>query len=161
MVMMTGEKQLTASERLSQHIEQIDNYLDLSNVRFAGFREEFLDAANMSLSKLGMLTQQELFDRAYVLYGYSSYIQDEINKNEVVLGWCNDQIEKLVVGNLHNFDQYTKHEVKRQSIIRENNYAAKCDQMRGIAEARIQSMEGKVYELKRKGDILLEKGKRL
>jgi hypothetical protein len=159
--MMTGEKQLTASERLAQHIEQIDSYLDLSNVRFAAFREEFLDTANMPLDRVKRFTQQELFDRAYVLYGYSSYIQDEINKNKVVLDWCNDQIEKLVVGNLHNFDQYTKHEVKRQSIIRENSYAAKCDQMRGIAEARLQSLDGKVYELKRKGDILLEKGKRL
>jgi len=158
---MTGDQQLSASDKLSKHIEQIDDYLDLSNVRFAGFREEFLDAANMSLSKIGMLTQQELFDRAYVLYGYSSYIQDEINKNKVVLDWCNDQIEKLVVGNLHNFDQYTKHEVKRQSIIRENSYATKVDYMRSIAEARLQSLEGKVYELKRKGDILLEKGKRI
>lgn len=158
---MTGEIQLKASERLAKHIGQIDDYLDLSNVRFATFREEFLEASNMSIDKIKMLTQQELFDRAYILYGYSSYVQDEINKNKVVLDWCNDQIEKLVVGNLHNFDQYTKHEVKRQSIIRENSYAAKCDQMRGVAEARLQSLEGKVYELKRKGDILLEKGKRL
>jgi hypothetical protein len=158
---MTGEVQLKASERLAKHIEQIDNYLDLSNVRFAAFREEFLDAANMPLDRVKTLTQQELFDRAYVLYGYSSYIQDEINKNKIVLDWCNDQLEKLVAENLHNFDQYTKHEVKRQSIIMENTYAAKCDQMRAIAEARLQSLEGKVYELKRKGDILLEKGKRL
>ena len=159
--MMTGETQLTASERLAKHIEQIDNYLDLSNVRFAAFREEFLDTANMPLERIKTFTQQELFDRAYVLYGYSSYIQDEINKNKVVLDWCRDQIEKIVADNLDRFDQYTKHEVKRQSIIRENSYAAKCDQMRGVAEARLQSMEGKVYELKRKGDILLEKGKRL
>ena len=159
--MLNGETQLTASERLAKHIEQIDNYLDLSNVRFSAFREEFLDTANMSLDRVKTFTQQELFDRAYILYGYSSYVQDEINKNKVVLDWCNDQIEKIVVGNLHRFDQYTKHEVKRQSIIKENSYAAKCDQMRGIAEARLQSMEGKVYELKRQGDILLEKGKRL
>ena len=159
--MMTGDAQLTASERLAKHIEQIDNYLDLSNVRFAAFREEFLDTANMPLDRVEKFTQQELFDRAYVLYGYSSYIQDEINKNKVVLDWCQDQIEKIVADNLHRFDQYTKHEVKKQSIIRENSYAAKCDQMRGIAEARLQSMEGKVYELKRQGDILLEKGKRL
>jgi hypothetical protein len=158
---MNGETQLTASERLAKHIEQIDNYLDLSNVRFSAFREEFLDTASMPLDRVKKFTQQELFDHAYVLYGYSSYVQDEINKNKVVLDWCNDQIEKIVVGNLHRFDQYTKHEVKRQSIIRENSYAAKCDQMRGVAEARLQSMEGKVYELKRQGDILLEKGKRL
>ena len=158
---MTGETQLKASDRLAQHIERIDNYLDLANVRFSNFHEEYLVSADMSRSKMSSLTQQEHFDHAYVLYGYASYIQDEINKNKVVFNWCEDQIEKMVVANLNNFDQYTKHEVKRQSIIRENTYAAKCDQMRGVAEARLQSLEGKVYELKRKGDILLEKGKRL
>ena len=32
--------------------------------------------------------------------------------------------------------------------------------MKNIADARLQSLEGKVYEIKRKADILLEKGKR-
>lgn len=158
---MTGETQLKASDRLAQHIERIDNYLDLANVRFASFHEEFLHSADMSIQRMSTLTQKEHFDHAYILYGYASYIQDEINKNKVVLDWCNDQIEKMVVANLKNFDQYTKHEVKRQSIIMEDSYASKCDQMRSVAEARLQSLDGKVYELKRKGDILLEKGKRL
>ena len=158
---MNGENNCGAAERLAAHLEQVENYVDLSNVRFAEFNEEFLESSNMSKSRIGKLTQQELFDNAYVLYGYSSYIQDEINKNKIALNWCDDQIEKLVVDNLQNFDQYTKHEVKKQSIISENSDASKVDQMRSIAEARLQSLEGKVYELKRKGDILLEKGKRL
>jgi hypothetical protein len=158
---MNGENNCGAAERLAAHLEQVENYIDLSNVRFSEFNEEFLESSNMTKSRIGKLTQQDLFDNAYILYGYSSYIQDEINKNKIALNWCDDQIEKLVVDNLQNFDQYTKHEVKKQSIIRENSYASKVDQMRSIAEARLQSLEGKVYELKRKGDILLEKGKRL
>ena len=157
---MNGKELLGAADALAKHIEQINDYLDLSNTVFASFREEFLHSANMGRDKIGMLTQGELFDHAYTIYGYASYIQDEINKNKVVLDWCNDQIEKMVVRNLGSFDQYTKHEVKRQSIINENSYVAKCDQMRQVAESRLQSLEGKVYELKRKGDILLEKGKR-
>ena len=159
--MMNGELQLKASDRLSKHIEQINDYLDLANVRFASFHEEFLQAANMCRQTMSMLTQQEHFDYAYILYSYASSIQDEINKNKVVVDWCNDQLEKIVTANLENFGQYTKHETKRQSIIKETTYAAKCDQMRQVAEARLQSLEGKTYELKRKGDILLEKGKRL
>ena len=159
--MMSGENNLNASDKLSRHIDHINDYLDLANVRFASFHEEYLQSSNMSISKMNILTQQELFDHAYVLYGYASYIQDEINKNKVVKDWCEDQIEKLVSKNLESFGQYTKHETKRESIIQENSYAAKCDQMLQVADARLQSLEGKVYELKRKGDILLEKGKRL
>jgi hypothetical protein len=45
-------------------------------------------------------------------------------------------------------------------LANENSYAAKLEQMRLVAEHRLQSLEGKTYELKRKADILLEKGKR-
>ena len=158
---MSGENQLKASDRLSDHIKSIEEYINLSNVTYSTFNVEYIVAANLTKEDMGKMTTQEMFDTAYLLYGYSTYIQDEINKNKVVVDWCNDQLEKIVTANLENYGQYTKHETKRQSIIKENTYAAKCDQMLQVAEGRLQCLEGKTYELKRKGDILLEKGKRL
>ena len=158
---MSGETQLKASERLAEHIKGIDEYIAMSNVSYSSFNVEYIVASNLTTEDMSTMTSQEMFDSAYLLYGYSTYIQDEINKNKVALSWCNDQIEKLVAANLNNFDQYTKHDVNRQIIIRENSYAASVDQMRLVAESRLQSLEGKVYELKRQGDILLERAKRL
>ena len=158
---MSGETQLKASERLAEHIKGIDEYIAMSNVSYSSFNVEYIVASNLTTEDMSTMTSQEMFDSAYLLYGYSTYIQDEINKNKVALSWCNDQIEKLVAANLNNFDQYTKHDVKRQIIIRENSYAASVDQMRLVSESRLQSLEGKVYELKRQGDILLERAKRL
>jgi hypothetical protein len=157
---MSGENTLKASEKLADHLASINSYIDLSNTKFSSFREEFLLAANLSSDDLKKLTQQEAFDTSYLLYAYSTYIQDEINKNKIALNWCNDQLEKLVVAHNDEFGQYTKHEVKRQIIIKDNNYAASVDKMREVAEARLQALDGKVYELKRKADILLEKAKR-
>lgn len=159
--MMSGETQLKASDRLAEHIKSIDEYIAISNVSYSAFNVEYVVVSNFTKQDMSNMTSQELFDSAYLLYGYSTYIQDEVNKNKVALSWCNDQIEKLVAANLGNFDQYTKHDVKRQIIIRENSYAASVDQMRLIAESRLQSLEGKTYELKRQGDILLERAKRL
>ena len=157
---MSGENTLKASEKLSEHLNLINTYIDLGNTKFSSFREEYLLVANLSSDELKKLTQQETFDTAYLLYGYATYIQDEINKNKIALNWCNDQLEKLVVAHNDEFGQYTKHEVKRQIIIKDNNYAASVDKMREVAEARLQALDGKVYELKRKADILLEKAKR-
>jgi hypothetical protein len=67
----------------------------------------------------------------------------------------------MVAKNNDNFSQYTKHDAKIQLIIVDNEYAKSIDSYRHIAHARMQNLEGKVYELKRKADILLEKGKRL
>ena len=158
---MRGEEQLKASDRLADHIKSIDEYIAMSNVSYSSFNVEYVVAANLTKDDLSKMTTQEMFDTAYILYGYSTYIQDEINKNKVALSWCEDQIEKLVAANLHNFDQYTKHDVKRQIIIKENSFAASVDNMRAVAEARLQSLEGKTYELKRQGDILLERAKRV
>ena len=158
---MSGEEQLKASDRLADHIKSIDKYIAMSNVSYSSFNVEYVVAANLTKDDLSKMTTQEMFDTAYILYGYSTYIQDEINKNKVALSWCEDQIEKLVAANLHNFDQYTKHDVKRQIIIKENSFAASVDNMRAVAEARLQSLEGKTYELKRQGDILLERAKRV
>lgn len=160
-MMMSGEEQLKASDRLADHIKSIDEYIAMSNVSYSSFNVEYVVAANLTKDDLSKMTTQEMFDTAYILYGYSTYIQDEINKNKVALSWCEDQIEKLVAANLHNFDQYTKHDVKRQIIIKENSFAASVDNMRAVAEARLQSLEGKTYELKRQGDILLERAKRV
>ena len=158
---MSGETQLKASERLAEHIKGIDEYIAMSNVSYSSFNVEYIVASNLTTEDMSTMTSQEMFDSAYLLYGYSTYIQDEINKNKVALSWCNDQIEKLVAANLNNFDQYTKHDVKRQIIIRENSYAASVDQIRLLNKKKKQSLEGKVYELKRQGDILLERAKRL
>lgn len=159
--MNTGENKLsTAKENLEQHIKDIDDYINSHDTKFSSFREEFLLVADLPMESLKKLTKDELFDNAYILYSYASYIQDDINRNKIALDWCNDQLEKLVVKHNDSFDKYTKHESKRQIIVQDNNYAAKVDQMRLVAESRLQALDGKVYEIKRKADILLEKGKR-
>lgn len=157
---MSGDKELKASDKLVEHINLINDYINSSNTRFSAFREEYLFVADMSSDQLKKLTQVELFDAAYLLYGYATYIQDEINKNKVALSWCHDQMEKLIVKHQNEFGQYTKHESKKHILSQSNSYAASLENMREVAEARLQSLDGKVYELKRKADILLEKGKR-
>lgn len=152
---------MSASEDLKQHIESIDTYINETNTKFASFKEEFLLYADMSSEQLNSMNQSETFDVAYTLYNYSSYIQDEVNKNKIALNWCTEQMERLIAQHSEMFGQYTKHESKKHILSKENTYAAKLEQMRLVAENRLQSLDGKVYELKRKADILLEKGKRL
>ena len=151
---------MSASEDLKQHIESIDSYLNETNTRFASFKEEFLLLADMDQDQLKKMTQQEIFDAGYSLYGYSSYIQDEVNRNKIALIWCNENMERLIAQHSDMFGQYTKHESQKHILSQDNSYAATLEQMRLVAESRLQCLEGKSYELKRKADILLEKGKR-
>lgn len=150
----------TASEQLADLKAMVDEFLGNNNTRFANFKEEFLLAADLSQEQISALTKDELFENAYILYSYASYIQDEMNMQKIALNWCNDKLNKMVAKNHDQFSKYTKYEERRPLIIVNDEYAATVDHYREIAESRVQSLEGKVYEVKRKADILLEKGKR-
>lgn len=151
----------TAKETIEDFVAKLDQFTNETNTKFANFREEFLLYADMSQAKIKELNQQELFDAAFALYSYASYIQDQINRQKVVYDLCNDQLQKLVAKHNEEFSPYTKHEAKMQLIVVNNEYASVIDGYRQIAGARMQELDGKVYELKRKADILTEKGKRL
>jgi len=158
--MMSGDKELKASEKISEYLNQINEYINITNTKHVNFKEEYLIVADMNSEQLRKLTQSELFDAAYLLYSYATHVQDEINKNKIALAWCHDEIEKMIVRYSDEFGQYTKHESKKYILAQNNSYAASLENMRQTAEGRIHALEGKVFELKRKADILLEKGKR-
>ena len=151
----------TANEQLAELRVMVDDFLNASHARFnKKFNEDWQSAADADRDTLKILTRDEMFDYAYVLYSYSTHLQDELNMQKIALNWCNDKLNKMVAKNMDEFNPYTKHEMRRQLIVVNDEYARAVDHYREIAEIRIQAMEGKVYELKRKADILLEKGKR-
>ena len=161
--MKHGEIKLkTANEQLAELKDMVDDFLKASNARFnKKFNENWHRCANAGKDTLSILTKNELFDWAYELYSYSTHLQDELNMQKIALEWCNDKLDKMVAKNYHQFDTYMKYETKRNLIVINDEYARMVDHYREIAHSRVQSLEGKVYELKRKADILMEKGKRL
>ena len=139
----------------------VDDFLNASNARFnKKFSEEWQAAADADMQTIKSLTQEECFTWSYALYSYSTFLQDELNMQKIALNWCNDKLDKMVAKNHDQFSTYTKFEQRRPLIIVNDEYAAAVDHYREIAESRIQALDGKIYELKRKADILMEKGKR-
>ena len=92
----------------------IDDFLNASHARFhKKFNEEWATAADADSALLRALTKDETFEFAYLLYAYSSHVQDELNMQKIALDWCNDKLDKMVAKNYHQFDSYMKYETKR------------------------------------------------
>jgi len=160
--MSNGENKLkTAKETVEDFINQLEDFINETNVKFANFKPEFMSAADMSMDELKSLNKDDCFNNADLLYSYASYISDQHTRQKVVYDLCTDQLEKMVAKNNNMFGQYTKHDAKIQLIVVDNEYARSIDHYRQVAGARMQALHDKVYELKRKADILTEKGKRL
>ena len=160
--MSSGENKLkTANEQLADLKAMVDDFLNASHARFSDkFNDEWTTAANADMQTIKSLTQEECFIWAYTLYSYSTFLQDELNMQKIALDWCNDKLDKMVAKNYQQFDPYMKYEMRRQAIVMNDEYARTVDHYREVAHSRVQSLDGKIYELKRKADILMEKGKR-
>ena len=160
---MSGQNYLNAEKTLELYLEEFDKYIILSSVKFASLREEHAILADMSHAQIDFKTKNELFNCAYSLYNYSNFVQDEVSKNRVILNWCNNQLNLLLAKHRddYGFTKYTKHESKLPVVIIENSYAAKVNEIKQSIDMRLQVLEGKVFEIKRLGDVIFEKAKRL
>lgn len=160
--MKNGEIKLkTANEQLAELRIMVDDFLNASHARFnKQFNDEWTAVADADMQTIKSLTQEECFTWSYTLYSYSTHLQDELNMQKIALNWCNDKLDKMVAKNYDQFNPYTKHEMRKQLLVMNDEFARAVDHYREIAETRIQSLDGKIYELKRKADILMEKGKR-
>ena len=158
--MKNGEIKLTAQERLENFLDGIDRYIEAKKLGPPEFKDEFRLPEDMSLSDLDKLTRDDCFNYAYQLYQYADHINQEKSKQETVINWCKSSIMTIISQESENFSQYTKHEMKEATVIRENMVAKKIHEWNSVAEARVASLKNKEQIVRRKADCLIEKGKR-
>tara|TARA_R110000824_G_scaffold231356_10_gene419211 strand:+ start:1323 stop:1802 length:480 start_codon:yes stop_codon:yes gene_type:complete len=158
--MKTGENKLTAQERLENFLDGIDRYIEAKNLSAPEFKEEFRLPEEMSLSDMDKLTRDDCFNYGYQLYQYADHINQEKSKQETVINWCKASLMTIISQESENFSQYTKHEMKEATVIRENTVAKKIHEWNSVAEARVSSLKSKEHIVRRKADCLIENGKR-
>ena len=151
---------MNAQERLENFLAGIDRYIEAKNLGPPEFKDEFRLPEEMSLSDLDKLTRDDCFNYAYQLYQYADHINQEKSKQETVINWCKASLMTIISQESENFSQYTKHEMKEATVIRENTVAQKIHEWNSVAEARVSSLKSKEQIVRRKADCLIEKGKR-
>ena len=155
-----GDQKLNADEQLQKFEEALSKYIDGKSLNPVQFKEEFVYAANLTDESMSMFTAEECVKQAYLLNGYSNYLQSEYNDNVVKLNFAKDNIRKIVASESHRFDKYTKHEMKEQHVVNENSFANRLDVMRKHAQARVDAMQDTIRDVRRMADCLMELSKR-
>ena len=159
-ILQFGENNLNASERLKKFLDDIDHYIESKNFIGPKFNDEFKIAETFDNEVLSCLTQDECFNYAYQLYQYADTVNSELSRNKSIVNWCEDALNKMISGELINMQQIAKHEMKVAAIIRENEVASKINDWKIVAQARVDTLQNKEYNIRRKADCLIEKGKR-
>lgn len=153
---------MNAADRLRKFLEGIDSYINGRNITPTPFNAEFAIAETFNIDKTQKLTQDECFNYAYQLYQYADHLSHERSHCENVLRWCEYSLQSIISEELRDgiWDQYAKHETKVATILRDNELAYKINDWKLTAEGRLEHLKSREYNVRRKADILIEKGKR-
>ncbi len=153
---------MNAADRLKQFLEGIDSYITAKNVVVTKFNPEFALAETLSLEHMEKLTQDECFNFAYQLYQFADHVSHERAHCENVVRWCKNSLQSIISEGLSSgvWDQYAKHDTKVATILRNDELANKINEWKMTAEGRLENVKSREYNVRRKADILIEKGKR-
>ena len=153
---------MTAAERLKQFLDGIEAYINAKNITPTKFNPEFALAEMLSLEDLERLTQDECFGYAYQLMQYVDHVGTERAHCENVIRWCENSLQSIISEQLTSgmWDTYAKHETKVATIIRNNELANKINEWKITAQGRLENIKSREYNIRRKADVLFEKGKR-
>ena len=149
-------------ERLESFLQRVDEFLENKDLAAPVQLKDFREAESLDMEKLRDLSQDDCFNYALTLMSYLDHVASQRAKHQVVIDYCDYHIRRMVAREYLNLgDVYGPYELKEQILIRENTVAVKLDSFRETAKARIASLKSKEFNLRKKIDILNEKGKRL
>lgn len=153
---------MNTKERLEHFLKGIDGYVLGQYITSPKINPECMIPETMNQNELDKLTQQECFDKAFMLMQYADHIGTERAKTQNVIRWCEDSLQKIIGQEIEDgeWGKYEKHEVKVGQIIRNNHIAYKVNEWKMTAEGRLEHLQQRDYNVRRKADILMEKGKR-
>tara|TARA_R110000824_G_scaffold162282_3_gene337911 strand:- start:4342 stop:4842 length:501 start_codon:yes stop_codon:yes gene_type:complete len=148
---MSGELELsTAKESLAHFEKLIDSYLVKKGVHSVQYNEEALKILSMKSFELKALTSTECGELSFALSQYALYIQQQINEQTTRINWSKGKLKSMVAKNAGSFDRYTKYEEKESSVIHNNEYASKLNDILSYAQAvsdRLSYMAGRIHSL--------------
>jgi len=153
---------LNAADRLKHFLDGIEAYITAKNVAPTAFTPDFILAETLSLEDMDRLLQDECFNHAYQLYQFADHVSKERAHCENVIRWCENTLHSIISVELNNgvWDQYAKHDIKVATILRNDDLANKINDWKMTAEGRLDNIKNREYNIRRKADILIEKGKR-
>lgn len=152
---------MNAADRLQTFIEGIKTYITGSNIAPTTFNPEFAIAETLSIEGMEKLTQDDCFNYAYQLYQYADHIAWCRSQSENVVRWCKQNLGSIVAHEVTEIEvQFMKYETKVDLIKRNNDIARNINEWLLTAESRLELLKSREYNVRRKADILIEKGRR-
>jgi hypothetical protein len=150
---------MTAEDRLNDFLSKVNQYIDSKFLAPKEFDQECLASDNLSVGELNDMSRDDCFSHAYKLYQYADHLASERANQENVCRWCDLSLNSIMAQEIDN-SMIAKYEIKAARVILENELAATITKWKQHAESRLAKLSSREYNVRKKADILFEKGKR-
>lgn len=149
----------TAAQRLKTFLKLVDEYITCNHLGVSKFSVDWAMAETFDIATLDTLTQDDCFNYAFMLYQYADHFGSQRAKLQNVVRWCETSLNSIMAQEFDT-EMIAKHEIKYARVLRGNSLAKKIDDWKQNAASKMESVTNREYNIRRKADILTEKGKR-
>lgn len=149
------------ADRLKEFLSGVDSYISGKNLSPTKLNTDFEIADTFSMEQLQKLTKEECFDYAFMLYQYADHVAFEKANCETVVNWCEANLNSIIASEIQEMSgEFLKHDIKVATIVRTHDLANKIHEWKITAQARLEPLKSRENNVRRKAEILLEKGRR-
>lgn len=158
-----GDSKLSpCEEQITQFLDRIDEYIENKNLSPPSYSDEFREVEQLSLEDIRRLPRDECFNYSLMMLNYADHVNSERARNDSVVQYCDRWLNKIIGRDFLDFQNvYANVDIKTQMIIKENTVAQKLVDFKAVAESRNLSLKNKEFNVRKKADCLLEKGRKL
>jgi hypothetical protein len=152
---------MSGEERFKEFVENIDRWSKAIGIREVKISDDIEEALNLDGSRLDSLTYAQCHKYAYDLYSYSNHLESMLSAEKVKLQWADESIWYIIANKISQYGgQYAKWQEKYYNCVRENPLASEILKIKNNAQARVETLQAKVDNIKKLSDILLNLARR-
>lgn len=95
---------------------------------------------NLTYEEIKAMPPDECGIGVYILERYAAYLQKQINRENARIGWCRENIKRILSQYIDSYSPYKKYDEREQLALKESEAAGKLESLRQYAQARLDRL---------------------
>jgi len=146
---------MSGEEKLAEFLQAIEDWRTSKYLVEVEPPQEITQILNASSGDMKQWNHEECNIAAFKLYAYAEYIETQNVKEKNILEWADSSIWFIIGGVMNQYGgQYAKWQEKYYGACRENPLASEILKIKGHAEARVRTLDGKHARIMKMADVL-------
>jgi hypothetical protein len=152
---------MSGQAKLDAFLKAVDDWTKSKYLVEVKPPEEIEDILNAPMNVIASWNHETCNVAAFKLYAYAEYVETQKVKEKNILEWSESSIWFIISGVMDQYgSQYAKWQQKYYDACRENPMASEILKIKGHAEARVRTLEGKHSRIMKMAEILTNMARR-